>query len=87
VDAAAAILRHLRVWYDRVVTGQAAELRVAWRKRSVPWWGRLVEARAGERVIRGIARDIDDDGALLLSLEGGGLQRVLSGEVTRLRLL
>jgi BirA family biotin operon repressor/biotin-[acetyl-CoA-carboxylase] ligase len=86
-EAAAAVLRQLRVWYDRAATGQVADLRAAWRERSVPWWGRLVEARAGEQVIRGIATDIDEDGALLLGLEGGRLARVVSGEVSRLRLL
>jgi len=58
----------------------------AWRERSVPWWGRLVEARSGASVVRGIARDLDERGALLLDLEDGSRMAVVSGEVSELRL-
>jgi len=48
---------------------------------------RLVEAPRGDQVIRGIATDIDHDGALLLELPGGQVLRVVSGEVSRVRLV
>jgi biotin-(acetyl-CoA carboxylase) ligase len=37
-------------------------------------------------VIRGIAKDIDDEGALLLLGDDGRVLRVVAGEVTRVRL-
>ena len=82
---AAAVLVRVRLWYHALASGRAHDLLAAWRERSVPWWGRLVEARVGDQVIRGIATDIDDDGAFLLRLEGR-LTRILSGEVSRVRL-
>lgn len=82
---AAAILRQSRHWYRRATAGQVADVLEVWRKGSVDWWGRAVVARAGEQEIRGVAKDIDPDGALLLQMEGGQLRRVLSGEVTRVR--
>ena len=83
---AAPVLVQVRLWYHALASGRAHDLLAAWRERSVPWWGRLVEARVGDQVIRGIATDIDDDGALRLRLAGGGFQRVISGEVSRVRL-
>ena len=82
---AVAVLVQVRLWYHALASGRAHDLLAAWRERSVPWWGRLVEARVGDQVIRGIATDIDDDGALLLSLDGR-LTRIVSGEVSRVRL-
>jgi BirA family transcriptional regulator, biotin operon repressor / biotin---[acetyl-CoA-carboxylase] ligase len=86
-DVAAAVLARLRVWYDRLAReAGAAAVVAAWRERSVPWWGRLVEARSGASVVRGIARDLDERGALLLDLEDGSRMAVVSGEVSELRL-
>jgi BirA family biotin operon repressor/biotin-[acetyl-CoA-carboxylase] ligase len=84
--AAAAVLGQIRLWYHRLAAGRAAELLDAWRERSVAWWGSRVEVSAGDRVVRGVAQDIDDDGALLLARDGGDVERIVSGEVTRLRL-
>jgi biotin-(acetyl-CoA carboxylase) ligase len=57
----------------------------AWRTRCLPWWGRVVEARSGEELLRGIALDVDERGALLLAREDGSQVAVLSGEVQELR--
>lgn len=43
--------------------------------------GRAVELRDGSRVLRGTARGVDADGALLLDVDGESL-RVLSGDVS-----
>jgi BirA family transcriptional regulator, biotin operon repressor / biotin---[acetyl-CoA-carboxylase] ligase len=86
LDVAARILVQVRVWYHAITSGGAPDLLEAWRGRSVPWWGRLVETSRGDQVIRGIARGIDDDGALRLSLPDGRLLRVVSGEVHRVRI-
>ena len=45
----------------------------AWLRRSLPWWGRPVEARAGDTVLRGMARGLDECGASSLEQEGGVL--------------
>ena len=86
VAVAAVVLAQVRLWYHALASGEAKGLLAAWRDRSVPWWGLLVVAAVGDQVIRGSATDIDDDGALLLELEDGRLQRVISGEVSRVRL-
>jgi biotin-(acetyl-CoA carboxylase) ligase len=53
--------------------------------RSVPWWGRPVEARSGDHRVAGIARGLDDGGALILEREDGTLTRLHSGEVREVR--
>lgn len=87
VAVAAAVLGQVSLWYHALASGRTHDLLAAWRERSVPWWGRLVEARAGDQVIRGIATDLGDDGALLLTLPDGQPRRIISGEVSRLRLV
>jgi BirA family biotin operon repressor/biotin-[acetyl-CoA-carboxylase] ligase len=83
---AAAVLLRLTVWYDALEKREASVV-AAWRERSVPWWGEPVEVSAGERVLRGLARDVDERGALLLELENGSTVRVLAGEARALRLV
>lgn len=83
---AAAVLLRLTVWYDAVEKREASVV-AAWRERSVPWWGQPVEVSAGERVLRGLARGVDERGALLLELEDGAVVSVLAGEARALRLL
>jgi len=84
--AAAAVLDRLAVWYDALARDGPPAVLAAWRARSVPWWGRAVEARSGDAVLRGIARDLDGRGALILDLADGSRRVVLSGEVRELRL-
>jgi BirA family biotin operon repressor/biotin-[acetyl-CoA-carboxylase] ligase len=84
--AAAAVLDRLSVWYDALARDGPAPVLTAWRARSVPWWGRAVEARCGDAVLRGLARGLDGRGALILDLADGSQRVVLSGEVRELRL-
>lgn len=86
VEAAAAVLGRLRVWYDRLAREGPSPVVAAWRERSVAWWGRTVEARSGGSALHGIARGIDERGALLLDLEDGTRVAVVSGEVSEVRL-
>ncbi len=81
--AAAAVLARLPGWYHALREGSS--VLAAWRRRSLPWWGRPVEARSGESLIRGIARDIDERGALVLELEDGTCTALLAGEVREVR--
>jgi BirA family transcriptional regulator, biotin operon repressor / biotin---[acetyl-CoA-carboxylase] ligase len=84
LDVAAAVLARIRVWYHRVAEGDGGLLD-AWRARSLPWWGRRVEARAADGVVSGRAVGIDDDGALILMLEDGTRSLVHSGDVREVR--
>jgi BirA family biotin operon repressor/biotin-[acetyl-CoA-carboxylase] ligase len=86
VALAAAVLRRLVVWYDALEKREASVV-AAWRARSVGWWGQPVEVSAGERMLRGVARGVDERGALLLELEDGATVSVLAGEARALRLL
>ncbi len=86
VSVAAAVLPRLSVWYDALGRGDPRSIVAAWRDRSVPWWGRIVEVRSGAEVIRGVARDVDANGGLRLELEDGHVTTVVSGEVQELRL-
>jgi BirA family transcriptional regulator, biotin operon repressor / biotin---[acetyl-CoA-carboxylase] ligase len=85
VEAAAAVLARLPVWYHALRSDPPSVLR-AWRERSVPWWGERVAVQSGGETLRGVARDIDPTGAFLLDLEDGRRVAILSGEVTSVRL-
>ncbi|HXK09618.1 MAG TPA: biotin--[acetyl-CoA-carboxylase] ligase [Vicinamibacteria bacterium] len=80
----ASVLAHLAVCYDGLRSSPAAAL-AAWRSRAAPWWGGLVDVRTAEGSLQGLLREVDEDGALVVELAGGRRQRLLSGEVTRVR--
>ncbi len=77
-EVLAALLAGLDRWRRRLAD---PALLAAWRAHSVTL-GRAVSAMTGATVLRGVAEDIDAGGALLLRLEGGGVRRLLAGEVT-----
>jgi biotin-(acetyl-CoA carboxylase) ligase len=83
-DVAAGVLARLVVWYDALETRPSSVVE-AWRQRAVPWWGSPVEVRTVRGGVRGSLRGVDESGALLVDREDGTVERVLSGEVTRLR--
>jgi len=85
-EAAAAVLARLAVWYHAFANDGGEPVRVAWRALAVDWWGRTVQAGSGATAVRGIVRDIDDRGALVLETNGGQRVAVMSGEVRELRL-
>ena len=78
--------RQMSVWYHRARRGARGRApgRVA---RALGARGGAAASRssAGERVVRGVALDIDDDGALLLARDGAGRERIVSGEVSPVR--
>ena len=82
---AAAVLVRLGVWYHALARGGPEVVQAAWRARALPWWGRPVEARSGARRLRGIARGLDEGGALILELEDGTRAVLHSGEVREVR--
>jgi BirA family biotin operon repressor/biotin-[acetyl-CoA-carboxylase] ligase len=66
--------------YAALRDGRADELLAAWRSRAAASLGRHVEWDADAGLMRGVAQDIDDAGALLVRI-GATTVRVLSGEV------
>jgi BirA family biotin operon repressor/biotin-[acetyl-CoA-carboxylase] ligase len=82
----AAVLARLTVWYHALASNNgAARVVGAWRARSVAWWGAEVEAREGDELIRGVAKGIDDRGALLIESPGGAIRALLSADVHEVR--
>jgi BirA family biotin operon repressor/biotin-[acetyl-CoA-carboxylase] ligase len=79
VDLLRALLEELDAWVARA-EGDGSVLDAY---RAASWLtGRSVEVEAGDRRLRGIARDVTPDGSL--PIEGGGEAQVVSyGEVTR----
>jgi BirA family biotin operon repressor/biotin-[acetyl-CoA-carboxylase] ligase len=80
-DLAVAVLRELDRDYARVTSGGFTEVADEWEERCTTL-GRDVAIRIGDRLVRGRAEALDDDGALLLRTEHGRLERVTGGDVT-----
>jgi BirA family biotin operon repressor/biotin-[acetyl-CoA-carboxylase] ligase len=81
----ASVLGRLTVWYHALAVRGSAAVVAAWRARALPWWGRVVEARSGHELLRGVALGVDERGALLIEREDGIRLTVLSAEVRELR--
>ena len=81
---AAAVLVRLRACYS-VLAVAPGDVLAAWRQSALPWWGRMVEVDAGVERIAGLARGVDERGALLLELADGAVVPVLAGEARELR--
>jgi BirA family transcriptional regulator, biotin operon repressor / biotin---[acetyl-CoA-carboxylase] ligase len=79
-ELAVAILRELDRDYQAVVEGQFKRLAEQWEERCTTL-GRQVAIRFGDRVIRGRAESLDDDGALLVRGTHGHLERIVGGDV------
>jgi BirA family biotin operon repressor/biotin-[acetyl-CoA-carboxylase] ligase len=83
-EVAAAVLTRLGAWYD-ALRSRPGTVVSAWRSRAVPWFGHLVDVRTGDGPLRGRLDEVDEEGALVIELEGGERRRLLSGEVDRVR--
>ncbi len=76
-----ALLRELERQYDVLrVAGAAATVR-RWREIA-DTLGRVVRVEIGGTALEGLARDIDESGALLVQQPDGTCQRVIAGEIT-----
>ncbi len=84
-EVAAQILQALRLWYHALAVDGPDAIVAAWRSRAVSWWGRAVEVRSGDEVLRGIARDVESSGALVMELPDGKRVRLLAGVARELR--
>jgi BirA family biotin operon repressor/biotin-[acetyl-CoA-carboxylase] ligase len=81
---AAAFLTRLEEWLDIHNDEGFARPRAAWRELSGTL-GQEVLVKMERREVRGIAEDIDDDGALRVRLPDGTIERVVAGDVEQLR--
>jgi BirA family biotin operon repressor/biotin-[acetyl-CoA-carboxylase] ligase len=70
------------VWqrYGMLASGRGSDVLAAWRARAAVTLGRRVEWDDPSGLRRGIARDVDGDGALIVAAESG-LVRLTAGEV------
>jgi BirA family biotin operon repressor/biotin-[acetyl-CoA-carboxylase] ligase len=66
--------------YGELVTGNGRVVTDAWRGRAAPLLGRRVEWESAGGRHTGLAENIDDDGALIVTGAGGTL-KITSGEV------
>jgi BirA family biotin operon repressor/biotin-[acetyl-CoA-carboxylase] ligase len=76
----AACLAALAARYEQLLERHAADVIASWRAHAGAMLGRRVECMVGIQTVHGTAEDIDDDGALVVR-SGGGLTRIISGEV------
>lgn len=83
--AAALLLNHLERWLDRFEAAGFAPIRERYRELSSVL-GQPVRLLEQDRVVEGVAEDIDEGGALLVRLTDGSSERFLSGDLTSLRL-
>lgn len=78
-DVAAAFFNALEpMWTEHEEGGPQAVLE-GWRARA-DLWGTTVAVRAPSGIVRGVARDLDRDGALVIET-AAGTQRILAGDV------
>ncbi len=80
-ELAVAILRELDCDYHAVANGEFTRLAEQWERRCSTL-GCEVTIRMGDRVIRGRAESLAEDGALLLRGPHGHLERIIGGDVT-----
>lgn len=84
VDLAKEILRELERYYLLFKTGAIQQMIMEWRNLSAIL-GYRVKVTCQDRVIEGQAHDLDSNGALILRLDSGFLEKVLAGDVMRVR--
>jgi BirA family biotin operon repressor/biotin-[acetyl-CoA-carboxylase] ligase len=81
---AASLWNRLEEWLDLHLETGFDAIRQRWKELSSTL-GQDVLVRTDRREFRGLAEDIDASGALLVRTEDGSVERVLAGDVERLR--
>ena len=67
-------------WYEDWLRQGFAPIRAAWLSRAQGLGGNL-KVRMGQSETEGVFENLDEDGALLLRVQGGGRLRITAGEV------
>ena len=80
-ELAARVLSELDHDYHRICSGQFPAVADEWESHCITL-GREVVIRTGERLLRGRAESLGEEGALLLRTEHGHLERIMAGDVT-----
>ena len=78
---AAEVLNEIDIWYKTVKKMDRDTLLSAWRQFS-SMLGKEVSAVTSQGIFRGLARDIDSEGLLIMELPTGEAMRISSGDVT-----
>jgi BirA family transcriptional regulator, biotin operon repressor / biotin---[acetyl-CoA-carboxylase] ligase len=79
-----AVLDEIDRWYT-ILQGVDNNMLLSEWKRLTSTLGKKVAVTLGEETLNGIAKDIDDEGRLLLQLPSGEIKRISSGDLTVLR--
>ena len=75
------LLNHLNNWYDLWQSDGFAPIRRAWLSHAQGLGGPITVALADGQRAEGLFETLDSDGALLLRLPEGQLQRIMTGDV------
>ncbi|MBN2370481.1 MAG: biotin--[acetyl-CoA-carboxylase] ligase [Vicinamibacteria bacterium] len=86
LDVAATVLARMAECYDALARNESEEMLMEWRRFSVHWWGRLVEAYTGEKRVVGVMEDLGEQGELILRLQNGSMRKLYADEARRLRI-
>jgi len=76
-----ALLESLDAFYEQFLKEGAIEILDKWKKYAL-FLGHLVSITNEAETIRGLALDVDGEGALVLKLDDGALKRVFVGDVS-----
>jgi BirA family transcriptional regulator, biotin operon repressor / biotin---[acetyl-CoA-carboxylase] ligase len=80
-ELATAILRELDADYSRIIASDFTTVAAEWESLCATL-GTEVAIQTGQRLIRGRAESLGEDGALLVRTEHGHLERIIGGDVT-----
>ena len=80
VDLLEAFAQHFLTWVNRWLDDGFEPVRKHWLQRA-KGLGEAIEVRLDNETLSGTFADLDDDGALILEVEGGGRRRITAGDV------
>ncbi len=76
-----AFLKAMDLYYGRFLRQEFPTILDLWRRAAVTL-GKPVTVKCGGEEISGLALDVAPDGALLVARPGGGVEKIISGEIT-----
>ncbi len=78
------ILKEFEAWFNVFKSKGSRPLLEKWKQLSSTL-GKNVKVAIGDSTVSGLARDIDEEGMLILELKSGSLRKISAGDVTILR--